>query len=163
MKYVEAPGRIPIATPGPIVFAAGGITGCPDWQAELRELLEDAPGVLLNPRREEFPMDKPDEAQRQIQWEWNGLRIADAILFWFAAETVQPIVLFELGAALERWYRMPGKPRALFIGAHRDYPRRQDVEIQAKLMFPHLQISNRLEHVAQRVKSYVVDYVQDRR
>lgn len=162
MIYVEAPDSIPIATPGPIIFAAGGITDCPDWQQEFRKLLSDAPGVLLNPRRAVFPMDMPDEAKRQIQWEWNGLRIADVIAFWFAAETVQPIVLFELGSALERWYTAPGKPRSLIIGAHRGYPRRVDVEIQTRLIFPNLHISSSLEHVADRVRSYALDHVQDR-
>jgi hypothetical protein len=35
----------------PAVFLAGGITGCPDWQAELVRMLADVPVALLNPRR----------------------------------------------------------------------------------------------------------------
>lgn len=158
MKYVEAPDRVPIETQGPILFAAGGITGCPDWQKELQDLLSEVPGVYLNPRRAVFPMDKPEEAERQIRWEHVGLRMATAISFWFAKETIQPIVLFELGSALERWHVAPGNPRALFIGVHPDYPRRQDVEIQTKLISSNIVISYSLNSLAGRISGWAYEY-----
>lgn len=49
------------------LFLAGGITGCQDWQKELKTLLQDVPLTLLNPRRSHFAMDDPDAAQIQIE------------------------------------------------------------------------------------------------
>lgn len=51
------------------VFLAGGITGCPDWQAAVVRMVGDANVVLLNPRRENFPMDDPKASLDQILWE----------------------------------------------------------------------------------------------
>ncbi len=47
---------------GPSLFLAGGITGCPDWQRQLRDKLADTPLTLLNPRRANFPIDDPRAA-----------------------------------------------------------------------------------------------------
>ena len=70
-------------------------------------------------------MDDPTAAPAQIAWEHYHLNRADAIMFWFCQETVQPIVLFELG----KWYQH----KKVFIGMNPGYPRRQDVEIQTQL------------------------------
>src|SRR5438132_145293 len=80
------------------VFLAGGITGCPDWQTDMVSLLAGSPVVVLNPRRKNFPIGDPNAAQEQIAWEYRHLRKADRILFWFSAATLNPIVLYELGA-----------------------------------------------------------------
>ena len=42
-EYLEAINPIEVDTPGydlPSIFLAGGITGCPDWQAEMRVMLD---------------------------------------------------------------------------------------------------------------------------
>lgn len=92
--YVEAPAPIPAR--GRCVFLAGGITGCPDWQAEAAAALGDLNVVLLNPRREATPWR--GDAAEQIGWEYHGPRRADLVLFWFpASRSVQPISLYELG------------------------------------------------------------------
>jgi hypothetical protein len=108
------------------VFLAGGITGCPDWQSELIEMVGDTKLTLLNPRRPMFPMGDPNAAVEQIAWEYRHLRKADVVLFWFPKETLCPIVLYELGA-----WSMTDKP--LLLGIHPDYQRRRDVEIQTQL------------------------------
>jgi hypothetical protein len=95
--YVEAPSGYDPGTL-PAVFLAGGITGCPDWQAEVVRMLADAPLALLNPRREDFPIHDPAAAPAQIEWEYRHLGKADAALFWFPCETLCPIALDELGA-----------------------------------------------------------------
>jgi hypothetical protein len=140
--------------PGPLpsLFLAGGITGCPDWQREMVHRLHDVPAVLLNPRRANFPIDDPTAARAQIDWEFRHLRQADAILFWFPRETLCPITLYELGA----WslYRDQHGPKPLFIGAHPDYPRRQDVEIQTGLVRPKLRIVHALSDLAASVKQW---------
>jgi hypothetical protein len=108
------------------IFMAGGVTNCPDWQQEMLELLKDCDLIVFNPRRNNFPIDDPKATYEQIKWEYERLHEADAVMFWFPCETLCPIALFELGAALER-------DQAIFIGVHPEYKRRQDVEIQTKL------------------------------
>jgi hypothetical protein len=131
---------------GPSLFLAGGITGCPDWQSQLIDLLADAPFDLFNPRRKNFPIQDPSAAAEQIAWEHRHLRQATAIAFWFAAEQLQPIVLYELGA-----WSMTRKQ--LFVGVHPAYQRRIDVEIQTRLARPEIRIVGSLEGLAEQILS----------
>ena len=145
-RYIEALDS-PKHEPSDIfVFMAGGITGCPNWQQELREMLSGVNGlVLMNPRRAEFPIGDPNAALEQITWEHDHLRMADAILFWFPCETLCPIVLYELGA----WSKTR---KVLWVGVHPDYARRVDVEIQTQLVRPDVQIVYSLEELAYQIK-----------
>jgi DNA mismatch repair protein MutH len=127
------------------IFLAGGISGCSDWQAEIVAQLADMPIVLLNPRRAHFPMHDPAAAEAQITWEHEHLRRALAVLFWFPCETLCPITLYELGA-----WSMTNKP--LFVGMHPDYQRRQDVEIQTRLVRPDVDIVCSLEALAGQIR-----------
>lgn len=147
MIYVEALDKL-VGTIDKSVFLAGGITGCPDWQQDMRRLLRDADLILLNPRRANFPIGDPDAAQEQIAWEHNHLREASAILFWFPCETLCPIVLYELGA-----WSMANKP--IFVGVHPDYSRRRDVEIQTRLARPEVEIVYSLEDLARQAAEIV--------
>ena len=140
MIYIEA-----LETVGKSIFLAGGITNCPDWQQEMRSLLQDTDLILFNPRRAHFPIDDPGAAQEQIEWEHDHLKAADAILFWFPCETLCPIVLYELGA-----WSMTNK--LIFVGVHPDYKRRQDVEIQTYLTRPKVDICYTLEDLADAVQ-----------
>ena len=82
MQYVESP-TYTSANMGPFknaVFLAGGITDCPDWQAEMVEMLSDTDLTLFNPRRADFPIGDPLAAQKQIKWEHDHLRMAGSIL-----------------------------------------------------------------------------------
>jgi hypothetical protein len=127
MKYIEAPERY--YTGEVSIFLAGGITNCPNWQKDMVELLKDLDIVIFNPRRENFPIDDPTEAKRQIEWEFEFLDRADIILFWFAKGSLNPIVLFEYGKWLMNLRNnMNYKP--LFIGIDPEYKRKQDVLIQ---------------------------------
>ena len=130
------------------LFLAGGITGCPNWQKEMIEKLKDSPLVLFNPRRASFPIEEKDAARAQIEWEHIHLRKATAIAFWFPCETLNPIVLYELGA-----WSMTNKP--LFVGVHPDYQRVQDVSIQTTLTRPDVPIVTDLEALAQEIVSWV--------
>jgi hypothetical protein len=126
------------------VFLAGGITGCPDWQAEAIDILAESDLVLLNPRRKDFPIHDPTAAQHQIEWEHNHLRRATARLFWFPCETLCPIVLYELGA-----WSMTALP--MFVGVHPQYQRRQDVEIQTSLARPNVRVVDDLGELCRQV------------
>lgn len=144
MKYYEAPNKI-IECNEPRLFLAGGITGCPDWQQEMRTLLYTTDLTLLNPRRKDFPIGDPDAALEQIKWEFDMLRVVNAILFWFPEETLCPIVLYELGA-----WSMTDKP--IFVGIHPNYARRQDVEIQTYLARSDVEIVYSLTDLANQIK-----------
>lgn len=148
-KYLEAPNDLSSIEQRPALFLAGGITGCPNWQWEVMKALNTLDVTVLNPRRKNFPMDDPEAALWQITWEHNALRVADAILFWFCKETIQPIVLYELGV----WTGKAEKP--LFIGMHSKYPRCQDVKIQTRLVYPNTTFSKRLPDLIKRVRTYV--------
>ena len=106
------------------LFIGGGITDCPDWQADVVKMLVDTNLTLINPRRKAWNMDTADsESIKQINWEDWHLRQSEFIMFWFPCETLCPITLFELGK-----YLMTDKK--LFVGTHPDYKRRLDVIIQ---------------------------------
>lgn len=144
MKYIESPTRLmPSGTKS--LFFAGGIAGCPDWQQDMRQRLDRVDLVLLNPRRANFPIGDPNAARDQIGWEFSHLRKADGVLFWFCAETLNPIVLYELGA-----WSMTDKP--LFVGTHPDYKRIQDVEIQTGFSRPDVEVVLSLEALARKIE-----------
>lgn len=130
------------------VFLAGGITGCPDWQREMRDLLCESGLAILNPRRRNFPIGDPGAARAQIEWEHRHLRKADLILFWFCAATLNPIVLYELGA-----WSMTDKP--IIVGIEPGYARSQDVVIQTGLARPGTVICSSLRELAAAVRNWV--------
>jgi len=134
---VVAPDRAEVPL-RPAIFLAGGISDVGDWQAEAIGRLRSVWPVIFNPRRDGFPMGDAVEGARQIRWEFEHLSLADAILFWFSFETIQPIALFELG----RW-ASSGKPLA--VGTHPGYQRRFDVVQQLDLIRPGLTVHADLE------------------
>jgi len=147
MLYVESPSTHDGNETS--VFLAGGITGCPDWQADMVEFLSDTDLVLFNPRRANFPIHDPSAAQFQIEWEHDHLRKADVILFWFPRETLCPIVLYELGA-----WSMTTK--TIFVGVHPEYKRRQDVEIQTRLARPDVGgVYYSVQDIARQIKTCI--------
>lgn len=147
MIYIESPMQWTWKDGTQGIFLAGGITGCPDWQQDMRLRLNDTNLTLLNPRRRDFPIGDPDAARSQIEWEYEHLRKASGILFWFCAETLNPIVLYELGA-----WSMTDKP--IFVGAHPDYKRIADVKIQTRLARPDVEILFSLEALAQSLEAW---------
>jgi len=122
------------------VFLAGGISNCEDWQSYIISELKDVEHITLyNPRRKNFPIDDPKVAEAQISWEFNHLRDADMIIFWFAKGSLNPLVLYELGM----WANSTDK--AIMIGIDPNYIRKQDVIIQTKLARPELPIFESME------------------
>jgi hypothetical protein len=53
-KYIECPKM----WGSPSLFMGGGISGCPDWQAQLVRELKDVDLVLVNPRRKVFDVSE---------------------------------------------------------------------------------------------------------
>ncbi len=132
----------------PSIFLAGGITDCPDWQKEIVSNLENENIILLNPRRKKFPIDDPNASYEQIKWEYEHLRKATAIVFWFPKETMCPIVLFELGT----WV-VSGKP--ILIGMDKEYERRQDVQIQTVLEKGDTLFYYSIDTLSQGIKDFI--------
>lgn len=149
MRYLEAPQRIVVLGKDPALFLAGGITGCPNWQADVCRRLTMISVLVMNPRRARWDMAGGEEAAtEQIQWENSFLRLAGAILFWFPKETLCPIVLYELGA-----WSMTQK--RLFVGTHPEYARRLDVVTQTRLARPDVQVVHDLVTLCEQVKAWV--------
>ncbi len=141
--YLEAPGVI-----GPSLFMAGGITDCPDWQAEFYKMMSNERIVLFNPRRENFPIHDPSASKAQIAWEFDHMKRADMISFWFPAETLCPIELFELG----RW---SWTDKTIFVGTDPEYERRRDVIIQLDLARPDVKVASSLKSLVDQVKIHL--------
>ena len=130
-----------------VVFVAGGISGCADWQLEMMQLLDSDRIVLLNPRREAFDITNPTYSRNQIAWEYKHLKLPDLVLFWFPCETLCPITLFELGVVTQRNI-------AMVVGCHPDYARRFDVIEQLSLYRPEVEVQDSIEAVANKVKQW---------
>jgi len=131
-----------------LLFLGGGISGCPLWQSQMVELLSDTKLVLVNPRRDDFDVNSAEMAKKQIIWEFKYLSCSTGRLFWFPAETLCPITLFELGKFCE-------KADPLFVGCHPEYKRKLDLEVQLSLARSwNPEISYSLEDLADRVKKW---------
>lgn len=140
-KIITCPEVFEKFNGGPSIFLAGGITGCPNWQADAIQWLSFLPVTLLNPRRSNWTYNAGSKIiEEQVIWEHSHLQKATQVLFWFPEETICPITLFELGVELYR-------PRNLWIGCHINYARRLDVEIQTKLVRPRQKLFTNLREM----------------
>lgn len=133
LKVYTAPE---VVTRNPDVFIAGGISNCPDWQQRFIDGFSNTDYILANPRQPQGMLSDSVEAQEQIAWEFDALRRSRITAFWFPQETLCPITLFELGAAL-------GEKRRVVIATHPGYGRRFDVIEQVK----HYNALNGTQHV----------------
>lgn len=174
MEYVESPTQLDpmeYKWPHPWVFMAGGITDCPPWQWELAEMLDGCDvGTVFQPRRNDFPIDDPSAAEKQIRWEQKVLWKCDIFSIWFCdSPSVQPICMFELGAHTARYLQNGSGcsfcetkgPSDVCIGVEPGYEREQDVRIQAGLISNRLEreISESLEDHAMNIKGKVNGFV----
>jgi len=133
----------------PSIFMAGSISNSKDWQEELAELLNiEKEFWLINPRRDDFDISKKEMSEEQIDWEFKYLNESDAVLFWFAEETLAPITLYELGKL-----SMSKKP--LFIGCHPNYQRKFDVEYQTKLIRPEIKVVDNLKDLSIQIIKWI--------
>ena len=112
----------------PDIFLAGGVTYSPNWQKEALEMLTGTDLIVANPRRDEIISAIGETARQQIIWEFENLKSAKVVLFWFPnAETI--ITFLELGKELARKSR-------IVVGVDPDYNRRFDIETQVHLELP---------------------------
>jgi hypothetical protein len=137
MRVITAIENYNIKDNDVIVFLAGGITNCYNWQKEVIEELNKYPNtqnlIVLNPRRDNFPIGNPNAAREQIEWEFNGLHSADIFSMYFVnSESDQPICMYELGVHTTR-ANLTNKPFTIVISIEDGYKRENDVLIQTQL------------------------------
>ena len=141
MIIITAPEPLNIRDDDVVVFLAGGITNCPNWQKEVIDLLQRSVSrysnlVILNPRRDNFPIDDPNAAEEQITWEFNALERCTVFSMYFSdGNSDQPICMYELGRNIVRMqmkYPIDWQDR-LIISTSYGYKRYSDVLIQTEL------------------------------
>jgi len=138
------------------LFLAGGITNCPDWQSWVVSELRDKENLTIyNPRRKKFDVTDPSATEQQIAWEFEHLRDADIVMFWFSKGSLNPIVLYELGM----WGNSTDRP--CLIGVDPDYERKEDVYLQTRLARPELKIFSSLSSMIDEIAS-TMDEVKNR-
>ena len=147
MKYIEAITNYEKLPGERSIFLAGGIIDCGDWQKEMTDRLSDTNLIILNPRRNDFP-EETNATVTQIKWEFDHLRKADMILFWFPREGPCMTSLFELGT-----WSHSDKP--LFIGIEPGYVKRGGMIKQLALIRPELPIVNNLEDLELLIKGSI--------
>ena len=140
MKVITAPQDY-IPQPNDVLcFLAGGITSCKEWQREVIFTLKRIEGlehlVVINPRRDNFPIDDPNAAEEQIAWEFNWLNRTDIFSMYFCrSESDQPICMYELGRNLHKMktdYPTSYEDR-IVVSVEDGYKRECDVKIQTML------------------------------
>ena len=101
---IQAPNEIPNVKTNTKIFLGGSIEmgKAIDWQKDLIERLRDEPITFLNPRRSDWDSSWTQEItnpqfREQVEWELNGLEVADIIVMVFDPNTKSPISLLELG------------------------------------------------------------------
>lgn len=126
-------------------FLAGGITNCPNWQDEVIKNIKEYSSSenidlkyldIYNPRRANFPIDNPNAAQEQIEWEFKYLEKCDIFSMYFCnAPSDQPICMYELGrniSEIKNEY-MGTWGHRIIVSVEKGYKREQDVLIQTRL------------------------------
>ncbi|MEV0695941.1 hypothetical protein [Streptomyces sp. NPDC050388] len=83
-------------------------------------------------------MDDPLAHDAHVGWENTASQQTDVILFWFCAETVQPIVPYKLGFHAAR------SDAVLVVGLRPRYERRRDVVAQLAHARPNITVLDSL-------------------
>lgn len=151
MQYVEAPNEL--NNHKPLVFLAGGISQCKNWQSDLVGELSNCDCVIINPRRENYIIGDEKMNLEQIAWEYKYLRLSNILVFYFCEETVCPITLFEYGGVLERCKNYLSN---VIVYTEPNYPRKSDLIIQSRLALKHVH-TNYLEFV-NNIKSRIQNF-----
>lgn len=143
LKIVTAVEKVDF-TPNSIkVFLAGGIQKCPLWQKRVIENFKKSPMesdvdiYLINPRRDNFPINDPNATNEQIEWEFEMLEKCDIFSMYFAntLESDQPICFYELGRNIERMKaKFPEDwNERIVVTCEKGFRRWKDVDVQTLL------------------------------
>lgn len=103
MLEVKPPALIP-GTEAPIVFLGGSIDmgRASDWRGIITRSFKDTGLVFLNPWGDNFDANTPQKADNaafssQVNWELDGLELADILVFYFEPGGKSPVSMLELG------------------------------------------------------------------
>lgn len=125
MQAVVSPEKIRFASlKKPSVFLAGSIDQgvTEDWQSRMTTLFDDHDVIFFNPRRTDWDKNADDNAVReQIYWELDALAMVDAIIVYFAPDSLAPISLLELG--------LHAKDKRVVVVCPPGYWRRTNVQV----------------------------------
>lgn len=102
-QVIYAPQPIPLSAL-PKVFLSGSIDNgqAEEWQTRLCKACIDLEVIFLNPRRPDWdstwePVKTNPQFCQQVNWELDGLEMADLIVVYITAASKAPITLLELG------------------------------------------------------------------
>lgn len=143
MKIITAPQSFTKKENDILLFLAGGIQNCKEWQKEFIGYCNEFNPqygqdlVIFNPRRDNFPIGDPNAAREQITWEFDWLEQVDIFSMYFDGPTVsdQPICFYELGRHLNRMItKWPNEyQNRIVLTVSPEFKRVQDVIIQTEL------------------------------
>lgn len=178
MRVITAPEKIERNINDIMCFLAGGITGCHNWQKEVIYYLKkkeekglDLSGlILLNPRRDDFPIGNIEAAEEQIKWEFYAIDMSTIFSMYFCGgKSDQPICMYELGKVLGSRFSVYGFSNlynmsdecvlnSVIVDVENGYKRWQDVIIQTMLMTKTGAIvnagANPISHAERIIKAY---------
>lgn len=156
-RLIEAPQQYKYEADNVFVFLAGSIEmgKAEEWQNkvidELDLLFPDDDVVILNPRRKDWDSSWEQRAENlqfreQVEWELEGLSIADIVLFYFSPGSMSPITLLELG-------RTAGDSNEIVVFCPEGYARKGNVDIFCERYG--LDIANSWEEVYSQLKEKI--------
>lgn len=125
------------------LFLAGSVSY--PWREELAQMIDSDYVVLLIPINDHAHLNNKDF---RISWEHEHMKKADALLFWFPkgeannSRTFSMTSLFELGRAIE------SMDQPLIVGIDPEYPLREELLLQLKLLRPDIKVYGSLEDIA---------------
>jgi len=113
----------------PYIFLAGTIDNgnSEDWQERFSNYFAKEGWRTLNPRRKDWnsatdPILENKNFKQQVEWEANGLELAEVIVFNFLENSLSPVSLLELGEFGSKGHT------AIHVICPRSYFRRGNVE-----------------------------------
>ena len=117
LREIKAPHSLDSEPRQLRLFLAGSIEmdTAERWQDRFIKLLDpELPLTVLNPRRDHWDSTWEQRASNpkfseQVNWELDGLTVADLVLFYFDPNTKAPITLLEFGlqvARMDCWPRL---------------------------------------------------------
>lgn len=150
-RVVQSPENLDAAGGLPVLYLGGTSASDTNWQAEAIKHLSAEQVIIVNPRRERAPTDKPS-VLTQIAWQRRHLWAADFGLFWFEGPHPDPLGLMELGEVLLSSLHIA-------LGMPEDYPLRDEICANVADVVPDLVI----HHDLRETVSAAVQLVQDPR
>jgi len=141
------------------IYLAGGISDIDDWQdqfiSHFKQLQSDTLMkalylknlTIINPRRNHFN-DKRSEIKKQIMWEHAHAKAADALVFYFPADSHCSISLFQYGK-----YLTSGKK--IFVGIEKDHLKSLDIFAHTRIEKPDQNINYSITDLIEEVQNYI--------